>query len=433
MRRSPGWFREALNSGELARAAQGAASWNEVARRLGVSSDALINAKVRAINAGAFVPTLGELQRSSPERDDAGSAGQTVTERDGDTQIGDADTQVGYDEKWPSLAAFDDLQPVVPEQHAIKGVSTLLDADGNVKQQWVKTTAANDERAQWLKAVRSIEAELPRLDPVPAPQHCDKDLLAVYPVGDPHIGLLAWHEDSGENFDLDIAETNLVGAFQHLTALAPDAAEALLIFIGDNNHADGQSNTTTRGTRVDTDGRFVKITRSTIRVGRRAVDLALQKHKRVRLIWERGNHDELISAMTALAFSLIYENDPRVTVDTSPEMFHWFRFGANLIGTHHGDKVKPMDLLGVMAVDRQQDWGETTHRRFYAGHYHHQIVKEVPGLIVEYLPTLAGSDAWHRSMGYRSSRAMYMDVLHREHGHINRHIVGVGQLRSRAA
>jgi hypothetical protein len=96
MRRSPGWLREALNSGELARAAQGASSWNEVARRLGVSNDALLGAKVRAINAGAFVPTLGELQRSSPERDDAGRAGQTVTERDGGTQIGDCDTQVGY-------------------------------------------------------------------------------------------------------------------------------------------------------------------------------------------------------------------------------------------------------------------------------------------------------------------------------------------------
>jgi hypothetical protein len=89
-----------------------------------------------------------------------------------------------------------------------------------------------------------------------------------------------------------------------------------------------------------------------------------------------------------------------------------------------------MDLLGVMVVDRAADWSETAHRRFYLGHYHHQIVKEVPGLICEYLPTLASSDAWHRSMGYRSQRAMYMDVFHREHGHVNRHIVGIDQLRS---
>ena len=245
--------------------------------------------------------------------------------------------------------------------------------------------------------------------------------------------MLAWHEDAGENFDLRIAERNLVAAFAHLTALAPSSREALLIFIGDNSHVDSQGNTTTGGTRQDADGRTVKIARAIVNTMRRSIDLALRKHERVRVIVERGNHDELISAMLALALSLLYESNPRVSVDTSPEMFHWFRFGENLIGTHHGDKAKPMDLLGVMAVDRREDWGQTRHRRFYCGHFHHQITKEVPGVIIDYLPTLAGSDAWHRSMGYRSGRAMYMDVMHRTHGHINRHIVGIDQLRARAA
>jgi len=344
----------------------------------------------------------------------------------------DVDAVIEPPIKWPSVAAFDAEVPVpvVPVGHVLRGVSTLVGADGETKQQWIKTTAQNDERQAWLDAIRAIGEEMPRLEPSVGPGYCDSDLLAVYPVGDPHVGALAWSEDAGADYDMRIAEDNLVGAFAHLTALAPDASEALLIFIGDNVHADGQHNTTTKGTRVDVDSRTVKIARTAIRIGRRAVDLALQKHSHVRLIWERGNHDELISAMTALAFSLVYENDPRVSVDTSPEMFHWFKFGQNLIGTHHGDKVKTTDLLGVMAVDRAADWSACKYRRFYCGHYHHLMTKELPGLIVEYLPTLAGSDAWHRAMGYRSQRAMYMDVLHREWGHVNRHIVGIGQLEA---
>jgi hypothetical protein len=35
-------------------------------------------------------------------------------------------------------------------------------------------------------------------------------------------------------------------------------------------------------------------------------------------------------------------------------------------------------------------------------------------------------------MGYRSQRAMYMDVFHRERGHVNRHIVGIDSLRGAA-
>jgi hypothetical protein len=347
--------------------------------------------------------------------------------------------------KWPSVEAYDEkgadfldeieserphVKPVVPDGHTIKGVSTYVDSGGAVKGQWIKTTAVNDERQAWLDAIRSIGETLPPLEPVAAPVHSDEDLLAVYPVGDPHVGLLSWHEDAGENFDLNIAERNLVSAFAHLVNLAPAAKRALLIFIGDNTHADGQANTTTKGTRVDVDGRTVKMARTIIRAIRRAIDLVLKKHGEAEVKIERGNHDELLSAMIALALSMFYENEPRVTIDVSPEMFHWFKFGKNLIGTHHGHNAKPMDLLGVMVVDRAADWSETAHRRFYLGHYHHQIVKEVPGLICEYLPTLASSDAWHRSMGYRSQRAMYMDVFHREHGHVNRHIVGIDQLRS---
>jgi hypothetical protein len=320
---------------------------------------------------------------------------------------------------------------VVPQGHVLKGVSTLVGPDGEIKQQWVKTSAQTDDRNLWLDAVRAIADELPRIEPVQPPALVRADLLAVYPVGDPHIGLLAWEQDAGENFDLGIAEANLVGAFTRLVDLAPNSDEALIIFIGDTLHSDGQHNTTTRGTRVDVDGRTAKMMRTAIRICRRAVALALAKHGRVTLILERGNHDELLSLMLALALEQHYEHEPRVYVDTSPEMFHWYVFGANLIGTHHGHNAKPESLLGVMAVDRREDWGRTRHRRFYRGHYHHQQTQELPGLVVETLPTLAGADAWHRGMGYRSGRAMFVDVLHLEHGHINRHIVGIDQLRPR--
>lgn len=323
--------------------------------------------------------------------------------------------------------------PVMPPGHVLRGASTLVAPDGSVVQQWVKTTAKNDERQDWLDAIRAIAVDLPRIDPVPAPSALTSDLLSVYPVGDPHIGMLAWERDAGENFDLHIAESNLVGAFTHLVNLAPASDEALIIFIGDTLHSDGQNNTTTKGTRVDVDGRTAKMMATAIRICRRAVACALAKHGRVTLILERGNHDELLSLMLALALDQFYENEPRVTVDTSPEMFHWYEFGANLIGTHHGHNVKPADLLGVMAVDQAHRWGRCRHRRFYRGHYHHQQTQEVPGLIVETLPTLAGSDAWHRGMGYRHMRAMYMDVLHRERGHENRHIVGIEQVRESVA
>ena len=373
------------------------------------SWDALANVQSNAdVQHGGGLPRSGGLPNAGPGVPDSG---------------------IGKPDKWPSVAAFDAEvpAPVVPVGHVLRGVSTLVDETGAIKQQWIKTRQEDDDRGLWLAELRAIGDEIERIPPTPAPEHSNDDLLVVLPAGDPHVGLLSWHEDAGENFDLEIAERNLVAAFDRLISLAPAAATALLIFIGDNTHSDGQANTTTRGTRVDVDGRTVKMMRTTIRACRRAIDLSLAKFGRSHVIIERGNHDELLSAMLALALSLAYENEPRVYIDVSPEVFHWFRFGSVLIGTHHGDRVKPADLLGVMAVDRQHDWAETKQRRFYCGHLHHLQTKEVPGLIVETLPTLAAADAWHRSMGYRSQRAMYMDVFHRDGRHINRHFVGIEQ------
>lgn len=421
-------LRAACSDGSLS----GCSTWQEVAQRLGVGERRIREARAAL---GAEAPTLEELRGARPARPSL----SIREDKPSDQDFADEPTQPGM--RWPSVEAFDSETapaeppplPALPDGHRVRGVSTLVDAvTGESKLQWIKTSAVNDERADWLEAIRDMGGELPRIEPTPAPSHSNEDLLVVLPVGDPHVGLNAWWEDAGENFDMEIAERNLIAAFQNLIERAPSAAMALLIFIGDNSHVDNQNNTTTAGTRQDADSRTVKIARTIIRIFRRSIDMALAKFGGAHVKIERGNHDELISAMVALALSLLYENEPRVTVDTSPEMYHWFRWGSVLIGTHHGDKAKPMDLLGVMAVDRAADWSETKHRRFYCGHLHHQIVKEVPGLIVEYLPTLAGSDAWHRGMGYRSQRAMYMDVFHRERGHVDRHIVGIAQLQGAA-
>ncbi len=397
-------------SGELAAAAEGLRTQHELAAKLGMTEPAYRTATRRLRNAGHAIPrfTWGKGLET----------GAVV-------EVGDFDAEEPTNPCAPPLAA-------IPSGHFVKGVSTLVGADGETKAQWIKTSKEADDRQAWLDAVLTLGEPLPRAVPVIAPVHADEDLLCVYPMGDPHIGQLSWHADAGDNFDLDIAERNIVAAVGHLASLAPPSDEFLFITVGDTTHSDGLNNTTTKGTRVDVDGRTPKMMSTTLRTFRRSIAVLLEKHKRGRVIVERGNHDELMSLMIALALAQHYESEPRVTIDVSPEMFHWYRFGLNLIGTHHGHKAKPMDLLGVMAVDRAVDWGETLFRYWYKGHLHHAITQEVPGITIDTLPTLASADAWHRGMGYRSGRAMYMDVLHKTLGRINRHIVGIEQLRRTA-
>lgn len=328
--------------------------------------------------------------------------------------------------------AQETILPAMVTGQILGGVSTLLDDQGKVRAQWIKTRLDKngvDVEKAMFEAVTHLADKWPeRAVPTLAPDYCDDDLLVAYPYGDPHIGMLAWEKETGDNFDLSIAESHMFAAVDHLVNLAPRSKRAIVLTVGDTLHSDGLFNTTTRGTRVDVDGRTAKMLTVAIRTFRRIIDRALEKHEVVHVIIARGNHDELLSLVLSIALQQYYEREPRVHIDPSPQMHHWYRFGLNLIGVTHGDKAKAMDLMGVMANDRAQDWGETKHRRIYAGHIHHDVVKEVPGVIIEHLRTLASKDAWHAGMGYRSGRDMKMDVFHKVHGHINRHIVGIQQL-----
>jgi len=330
--------------------------------------------------------------------------------------------------------ATDMGKPVAPGFH-VKGVSSYYSRqeDGSMllKGQWVKTKSDEVSKLEALaEAVQAIAEPFKGVaDPVQLQRATLSDLLAVYPMGDPHIGMMAWARETGAPFDLEIAERHLVAAADHLVHLAPPCDEALIVNLGDFFHADNSSNETARSHhKLDVDSRWPKILGVGIRIMRRIIDRALEKHSKVRVICEIGNHDDHSSQMLAHCMSLYYERDPRVSVDTSPAKFHWYRFGEVLIGTTHGNGLKLGALPGIMAVDQRQAWGETRYHHWLVGHVHHESVKEHPGCTVETFRTLAAPDAYAASAGYRSDRDMRLDIYHRRYGRVMRHIVGIDQI-----
>jgi hypothetical protein len=335
-----------------------------------------------------------------------------------------------------------DMESEVPDGFSVKGVSTYYKVapDGSrvPVAQWVKTKADEEHRfAVMLDAMQEALAPVrgaadpieQRLPEVPRTVHAPADLLVVYPMGDPHLGMYSWAAETGNDFDLDIGEALLFAAADQLVDVAPPADQALVINLGDFFHSDNNSNRTSRsGHALDVDTRWAKVLAVGIRVMRRIIDRALEKHRIVRVINEIGNHDDHSAVMLSLALGAYYEREPRVEIDMSPERFHWHRFGKNLIGVTHGDGCKITKLPLLMAHDRPEDWGECPHRRWYTGHVHSDRSFEDGGVTVETYRTLAGRDSWTHASGYRAGRDMKCDVLHRERGFLTRHIAGIEQL-----
>ncbi len=321
-----------------------------------------------------------------------------------------------------------------PEGYKLRGVSTLLGSNGEVRQQWVKTAPENDSRPEALLAAfrEAVDsAELPEAEPIECghSEHNSRR-LAVYAMGDPHLGLYAHAPEAGENFDLDTACQLLVSAVDRLVNLAPFTEQALIINAGDFFHADNSENRTARsGHALDVDSRWCKVMQAGIHAMRRAVGMALRKHRRVTVFNAIGNHDDHTSLMLSLCLAEHYRGQPRVQIDTTPAPFRFLEFGNCLLGVTHGHSVKPEALPGIMATDQAEAWGRTRYRHWYTGHVHHESRKEFPGCSVETLRTLAARDAWAQAGGYRSRRTMICDVWDAEYGDILRHTVGVEQLR----
>lgn len=318
-----------------------------------------------------------------------------------------------------------DMVRQVPDGFHVRGVSTLYDEVGTPRMQWVKSSIDHARQDEMFRAALDAMAEdLPRVKPTVAPKKTSDQLMACYPVGDHHLGMLSWAEETGADYDLSIGEQLLANATDHLIKSIPPCDAAAIVVLGDFMHYDSfESVTPTSRNQLDADSRFPKMVRAAIRSLRRMVQAALLQHGSVLLIIEIGNHDISSSIFLMECLSAIYEKEPRVKVDTSPRHFHYFRFGKNLVGVTHGDNTKMDRLPLIMAADRPEDWGQTTYRYWWTGHVHHDAVKDYEGCRAESFRILAPTDAWAANKGYRSGRDMKAIVLHKEYGEVARHIV----------
>lgn len=323
--------------------------------------------------------------------------------------------------------------PHIPDGMKLRGTSTLYDPQtGEPKLQWVKAATQQETVLAWMaEALEALGEKIAgAADPIDRPTDSLSDLLTVYPIGDPHIGMYAWGEETGDDFDLDVACRDLATGIEAAAAMAPASETAIVLPLGDIIHADFLSNTTTRGTVLDVDTRWPKVMQAGVQAIRHAVDVALGRHDRIIVRVVVGNHDRHSAHMLGMALAMLYEREPRVTVDTSPSPFWFYRFGSTLLGATHGDDLKPQKLPGVMACDAAEEWGQTQHRYWLIGHVHHQSRHELQGCTVESFRTLAARDAWHTGQGYRSGRDLHAITYHCEHGEVARARVDISMVRA---
>lgn len=305
----------------------------------------------------------------------------------------------------------------VPDGFTVSGESILY-KNGQPILKWVKSRQDAEAVRRIIDGImQGLCDEVPRAKPAKAPKQAPNDLANAYIVTDYHLGMLAWGEETGADWDTQIAEDMLVGWFAQAMAESPDAELGIFAQLGDFLHWDGWDAVTPASKHLlDADTRFPKLARVAIRAVRRIIDMMLAKHQRVHVIMAEGNHDPTSSVWLRELCAAMYEAEPRVTVDTRPDPYYGYEWGKALLLFHHGHKRKPGNIDSVFVSKFREEFGRTEYVYAHMGHMHHVDQKETNLMVVEQHRTLSAPDAYAARGGWMSGRDAQVITYDKRYG-----------------
>lgn len=263
----------------------------------------------------------------------------------------------------------------------------------------------------------------------------DADHMVEVSLVDQHFGMYAWKDETGNDYDLEIAAERYAAGIDDLLQKASGAKiEKVLLPLGnDFFHLNSPDNRTPAGhNQLDVDTRYQKV----FEAGCEAVIQAVHRARAVapvQVVWIPGNHDPQISYHLCRFVAAIFQADKCVTVDTSPKTRKYVRYGKTLLGLTHGDKENHQRLVSLMVTENPSTYGGVLTREWHLGHFHKQKETAFVGadtqgdVIVRVLPSLSGTDAWHFAQGYVGTRKVAEAYLyHKQEGLVGKFWTSAG-------
>ena len=383
----------------------GSINWVQVGEELGISRNTVVNRVAVLAREGrlGFDPVLPGyiIKRTTTVRDKDGATVRTFVTQERDKG-----------EKFK-----------LPPTHVAKELSTYVDGDRRIIGQWIKSKEASPDPLAVAEALRaSFEDWRPSYaSPSPAsPARTDR--LAFFPISDLHVGMFSWGKETGQNWDLKIAQRTILETYSELVSQTPATDEAIVLFGGDQLHADNyDSRTEMSGHVLDSDGRYPKTLDVLGEIATEIVYMVRAQHRKVKVRVLKGNHDRHSSIALSWFLYAWFRDDDAVEIDRSPSDFWFHQFGNVMLCAVHGDKIKAQELPGKVAATQPKMWGNTTFRYAAYFHEHHDELrlKDAQGLVVEKHAIIAPSDAYHASgphHAFRNAKSIVYDRIGGEKG-----------------
>lgn len=252
-----------------------------------------------------------------------------------------------------------------------------------------------------------------------APSKTQNSVLGEISIYDAHIRMYAEKAETNDtDYNCDIAVKRMVESAEGLASRFNKPERMIVTFGGDILHTDTRSNTTEKsGNVLDVDTRFHRGIDYAIKACYDVVQIASKLAPVVDIVVVEGNHDWHSCVWLSRVLEAFYEGSPNVNVLRQPSCRKYMTYGNNLLVWTHGDGVRMNQWQAIISTEFAKQWGTTKFRHLKMGHIHHKkknqpmrVVSETAngweeqrGLLVEYLPALCSTDAWHSGAGFIGS------------------------------
>lgn len=311
---------------------------------------------------------------------------------------------------------------------------------GSVSEYWIKTETASvrvkmpidDPVIMGYEAIKEQILELTKTH-APAYPYINRlplkdNHLFIADPADPHFGKYANAAESGESYDLKIAESRFITGVEGLIQKAMPYRPERVVYVGGNDvsHVDGPTNTTTKGTRQDIACMWHESYTAALMGNVGAID-RLREVAPVHVAFCPSNHDFATGFFLFQNLKSWYRNCPDVTFDATIAPRKYIQYGTSLIGLAHGDGANEKDLTDLLKTDAKAAWSVSKYAYWILHHRHHkdrrgrngskvvQMEKDHIGVTVmhtgynlkpedychvEYVRSMSGPDAWHAQHGF---------------------------------
>jgi hypothetical protein len=269
------------------------------------------------------------------------------------------------------------------------------------EQQWILSE-------EWENLLGLIRAQSPRAT---LPAYPSTGIMHLIEILDAHLGMMSWAPETGNDWDLNLALQEYKRAFYALLLETPKDCERIVVRFGDDllhydKLIDGKVPTTFKGTPQDIDSRYPKLYSAVAHMLMDLVLEALRMAPRVDVVMVPGNHDKQSVFTLGELLDARFCNDDRVTVDKEAKEFKTYRWGANLLGFHHGTggDREFKALPDVLKQKARKAWGECHYVEIHTGDKHHEFSLDNRMVLCRKLKALCPNDAWHTEQHYDSYR-----------------------------